>query len=356
MKLSIKLLSFLLLAVLVFIPMRSAAAKGLASGQVIFGQSYTLKSGQTLQGDLVVFGGSITIEEGAKVNGTTLLFGGLLQLDGEVTGDVAVVGGSAKLGPNSHIHGNLSTVGTTLDRADTARIDGQIFNSETAWTGSGNNGNLPIPPVVVPPINVLPNLRFAFDPLLSVWKTFSQAIVMALLAMLLMLFLAPQAERLTHAILVQPAVAGGLGLLTLVAVPVALITLAFLSILIVTIIVTVPLIIILAVVFGMAAFFGWVAIGYEIGRRFTKAIHQDWHPALAAGLGTFALTLVANGASILNFIPGMQCVTWIFPTLVVLFALGAVVMTRFGTQTVTAPSKTALALPPAAPSGPNPLQ
>jgi hypothetical protein len=264
-----------------------------------------------------------------------------------VTGDVAVVGGSAKLGPAAHISGNLSTVGSTLDKADTAKIDGQIFNSETAWTGSGNNGNLPIPPVVVPPIRVLPNLHINFNPLWSAMNAFFQAVALGLLAMLLMLFLAPQADRMAHAIIAQPATAGGLGLLTLVLVPVALVTLGLLSVLVVTIVVTVPLMIVVAVAFGVAAFFGWIAIGYEIGQRFTKAIHQDWHPALAAGLGTFALTLVANGASVLNFIPGMQCVTWVFPTLVVLFALGAAVMTRFGTQAVLAPVKTELAVPPA---------
>jgi hypothetical protein len=44
---------------LVFLPAQTVSAKGSAfDGQVIFGQSYTLKSGESLDGDLLVFGGS----------------------------------------------------------------------------------------------------------------------------------------------------------------------------------------------------------------------------------------------------------------------------------------------------------
>ncbi len=88
--------------------------------------------------------------------------------------------------------------------------------------------------------------------------------------------------------------------------------------------------------------FGWIAIGYEVGQRFTKAIHQNWHPAFSAGLGTFALTLVAK---ILTGIPVLNCVGWLVPFLLSMAALGAVLMTRFGTQTVLAPANQAVVVP-----------
>jgi hypothetical protein len=67
MKSKLGIASILLLAVMVFVPFQSAAASGpVFDGQVIFGQSYTLRTGETLNGDLVVFGGSATIEEDAK--------------------------------------------------------------------------------------------------------------------------------------------------------------------------------------------------------------------------------------------------------------------------------------------------
>ena len=354
MKTNIKLFSLMLLAVLVFVPLHSAAAQGLMEGRVIFGQSFTLKSGESLDGDLVLFGGSATIEEGATVNGNAVLFGGNLVIDGEVTGDAAIVGGSMTLGAKAHIHGDLSTVGASLDRKDGSQIDGQIFNTATGSVSDGNNGSSPVPPTAIPPSIVVPEIHF--DPFQSVWSVanaFGEALAIAVLAMLLMLFLAPHADRVAHAVLVQPLTAGGLGLLTIVAGVVALIALGILSILVVTLIITVPLIIIVPIAVGMAALFGWIAVGYEIGQRFVKVIHQEWHPAFTAALGTFALTLVSRA---LTDIPVLNLVGWLAPFLVGLAALGAVVMTRFGTQTVNAPVKAPAVIPPAASSGENPVQ
>jgi len=333
MKNIVKIASILLLALLVFLPTRSAsAAGGSFDGQVIFGQSYTLKSGESMTGDLLVFGGSAVIEQGATVNGNVVVFGGSLTIDGEVTGDAAVVGGSASLGAQSHIGGNLSTVGSTLDRAEGAQVDGQIYNTATSWITNSNQQ--PIAPVI-PNIHIDP-----FQPLLSVTKVFGDAVGIALLAMLLMLFLAPHADRVAHAIIAQPLTTGGLGLLTVIVAPITIVILSVTIILI-------PGAVIVAIALAAAAVFGWIAIGYEIGQRFTAAIHQTWHPAFSAGLGVFALTLASRA---LTGIPVLNCVGWLIPFLLGLAAMGAVLMTRFGTQAVTAPSdKTAIT--PSNPAG-----
>ena len=327
MKLTFKISSLILLAMLVFLPMQSAAAKGTSfDGQVIFGQSYTLKTGETLNGDLLVFGGSATIEEGATVNGNTVLFGGSLVVNGEVTGDVAVTGGSIIIGPSAHIHGNLATVGASLDRADGSLIDGQVYNTATSWVGNGSNGQNPVPPVVTPTKPVVPHININFNPFLAVANAFGQALGLAVLAMLVMLFLAPHADRVAHAVIAQPLTAGGLGLLTVIVAPFAVVLLAITLILI-------PVAAVVVVALVVAGVFGWIAIGYEIGQRFTRAIHQEWHPAFSAGLGVFALTLVSNA---LTGIPVLNCVGWLGPFLLGLAGLGAVIMSRFGTQSVVA--------------------
>jgi len=341
MKMTIKVACVFLLAMLVFVPLRSAAAKGTTyDGQVIFGQSYTLKSGETLNGDLLVFGGSATIEEGATVSGNTVLFGGSLVVNGQVSGDVAVTGGSITIGPAAYIHGNLATVGASLVRADGSRIDGQTYNTATSWAGSGINGQNPVPPVVVPSTPVVPHINFNFNPFLSVANAFGQALGLAVLAMLVMLFLAPHADRVAHAVIAQPLTAGGLGLLTLIVAPFALVLLVITLILI-------PVAVIVVVALAVAGIFGWIAIGYEIGQRFTLAIHQEWHPAFSAGLGVFALTLVSSA---LTGIPVLNCVGWLGPFLLGLAGLGAVIMSRFGTQLVLAPAAAvptpAVPLPP----------
>ena len=166
-------------------------------------------------------------------------------------------------------------------------------------------------------------------------NSFGQSLGIAVLAMLLMLFLAPHADRVAHAIIAQPLTAGGLGLLTVVVAPIAIV----LSIVTLILIPLAPIIVVALVAAGV---FGWIAIGYEVGQRFTKAIHQNWHPAFSAGLGTFALTLVAK---VLTGIPVLNCVGWLVPFLLSMAALGAVLMTRFGTQVVTAPIDQAAVVP-----------
>ena len=325
MKTLIKISSLVLLAVLVFVPVQTASAGGTVfDGQVVFGYSYTLKAGDTLVGDLLVFGGTATLEKDSQVNGNVVLFGGSLVANGDVSGDVAVTGGSVKLGTAAHIHGNLTTVGSTLERAAGALVDGQITNTATSWEGSSNSGGNP----VVPNLPTMPNFHINFNPFTSLFNAFARSVGLAVLAMLIMLFLAPHADRVAHAVIAQPLTSGGIGLLTLIVAPITLVLLALTIILI-------PVVALLVVALFVAAVFGWIAIGYEIGQRFTAAIHQNWHPAFSAGLGVFFLTLVASA---LTGIPVLNCVGWLVPFLLGLAGMGAIIMTRFGTQLVAAPA------------------
>jgi len=115
-------------------------------------------------------------------------------------------------------------------------------------------------------------------------------------------------------------------------------------------IILIPVAAAVVVALFVAGVFGWIAIGYEIGQRFTAAIHQNWHPAFSASLGVFTLTLVAKA---LTGIPVLNCVGWLVPFLLGLAGLGAVLMTRFGTQSVVAPAAVESAsLAPVAPAAP----
>jgi hypothetical protein len=327
MKLSLKFASLALLLVLVFLPTRSALAAGTAfDGQVVIGQSYILESGDTLIGDLLVMGGSAEIEAGAVLNGNLVLFGGDLVIDGEVTGAVSATGATVTLGPAAHIGGDLITVGATLDQSDTARVDGQIYNTATSWSNGSSSDNPVVPVIPVPEVNI-PEVVYNFHPLRGfIMDVFGNALGMGVLAMLVALFLAPHAGRVAGAVVNQPLIAGGMGLLVAFLTPLALIMMVLTIILI-------PVAGLVVVALIIAGVFGWIALGLEIGQRFTRAIHQDWHPSLEAGLGTFTLTLVAAA---LVEIPVLNCIGWLVPFLLGLAAFGAVIMTRFGTQPVAA--------------------
>jgi hypothetical protein len=113
--------------------------------------------------------------------------------------------------------------------------------------------------------------------------------------------------------------AGSFGLLAVVVMPLAML------IMIVTLIL-IPVAIIVALLVPLAWLFGLVALGQEVGERFTKAINQIWAPVLSTGFGTFLLLLVGG------FVGLIPCVGWLLPFLVGLIAVGGVAMTWFGTR------------------------
>jgi hypothetical protein len=307
MKITGKFAVLILLAALVLLPLQVVQAKGLLNGP-IFGENYTLKSGETLNDDLLVFGGSVSIEKDAQVNGTIVLFGGSFTLDGDVSKDVVVMGGAVKLGANAHIHGNLVTRGAPVARDAGAKVDGDVINNPTR----------PDEPVL-PTSSNFPSWD---NPFASIFAALLQSAVSALLAMLIALFLPTQMRRVSDGVLTQPFASFGMGLLTLIMFIVAVVALGLFSVFIITLLLTVPLIFIVSVIFTAGCVFGWMSLGAEVGLRIAQIINREWPIPLTVGLGVFLLSLVTS-------VPG---VGGIISTLVGLAGLGAVLATRFGTR------------------------
>ena len=108
-----RILYWLILSVLLFAPSGRVQADGgtTTNGRVIIGQNFTLKSGETMNGDLVVIGGETAIETGAAVQGDLVVIGGSLRMDGQVSNSAIVVGGSASLGDSSAVGNDLIALG-----------------------------------------------------------------------------------------------------------------------------------------------------------------------------------------------------------------------------------------------------
>jgi hypothetical protein len=296
--------------------LQSAQAKGPLDEGPIFGGNFTLESGETRDEPVLVFGGSVFIEEGATLNDAVVVFGGSVTVDGEVSKDVVVIGGVVKLGENSHIGGDLVTVGAPLDRAEGARVDGEVVNNP-----SGGVANLPD----WSQSPAAPTLWGEFNPVWNVLGLFGWSVMLALLAMLIVMFLPEQTRRVADTVVTQTMVAGGMGFLTIVLAPAALLVMSITLILL-------PVAAIAATILAVAVVFGWIAIGLEVGLRFTKMLNRDLPLPLAAGLGTFLLTLVADGIQLV-----VPCVGWLAPVVIALAGLGAVLMTRFGSRPALLP-------------------
>ena len=201
-----KLLYALPILILLLWPIAPVYAfTGNLDGRVVFGQNFTLNSGETLDGDLVVFGGEATIEENATVKGNVVIIGGSLVMDGSATGDAVVIGGLMTMGDKSSVAGNVTTVGGSLQRAAGAQVGGQIVT------------NVPSPNVPTPKTPNVPapqtNIAMGFNPILRAFGVLGTAIVFAMLAMLLAIFLHEQMDRVAQAIVAEPIIAGGIGLL-----------------------------------------------------------------------------------------------------------------------------------------------
>jgi len=240
-----------------------------------------------------------------------------------VEGSIVIIGGATHMGETSVVEGDLVTVGGSLSRDSGAEIQGEVVTNIPA--PDIQIPDVPSPPRVpnvpdVPNPPSVPNFNFDFNPIGDFFRMIFTAISVSLLAMLASLFLQPQIERVSQAIFGQPVIAGSIGLLTGVMAPVVLVILTITIILI-------PVTILAAIILALAWLFGLIALGTEVGERFTRAINQTWAPPLTAGIGTFLMMLVVGGIGII------PCIGWIATLLVSLLGIGGVVLTIFGTQT-----------------------
>lgn len=291
-----------------------------SDGGLVVGQSYRLPSGESLNNDLTVMGGSATLEQGSTVNGDVAVIGGNVTIDGQVNGSVSILGGSATLNNHAHITGDVSTLGGSLYKSERAVIDGE----------QTENRRVPVPPVTV---MRTPAVTTSFDPITGPLMAIFQGLAVAALAVLINLFAPIPMERTGRTAVSQPFASGGVGCLTLLILVIMAITIILL-----------PVSLLGIVLIMIAALFGWASLGLMVGRQIAVWLKQPWSDPVSAGVGTLGLSLVI---STLNLV---LCLGGPIYTLVGLVALGAVVLTRFGTQAY--PSGMAMAPRPAVPYTP----
>ena len=322
---------FIFLALLLAIAWPGVAyAKDLHEDKVVFGGSYTLQSGETLDGSLFVFGGIVNTEADSLIDGDVLLFGGALEVNGEITGDVIAMGGVVDVGNSGVVDGDIVLLGGRVDQALGADISGELIDGLTGPL------SLSFPAGVE-----IPRLGFQFSPVFDLlWFVF-RLFLWAAVAILVVLLLPKHTERTANTAFKQPLLSWALGLLTAVVLPFAVLLLSITIILI-------PGAVLLVLLVGIAWAFGLIALGYEIGKRLNSMFAHEWAPALSAGLGTFILILVINGLEM-----AIPCLGWVFPALAGMIGLGALLLSRFGTQDYpSGDNYSAAALEPVVPQTP----
>jgi hypothetical protein len=306
MKTIVRITALLVVLAVLVLP-STVFAKGLADDKVVFGGTYTLESGETLDGDLGIFGGVVVLEEDSTVLGDIILFGGTLEVSGEVQGEIIAFGGTLALTDTAVVGRNVVTIGGLVHQADGAQVRGDLVENPGAILLPNFIQDLRMPVIQ---LGVSPVFNFACSWLEPssprrwlYWRY----------------FLPTQTGRVAHTASGQPLVSGGVGLLTAVLFPPVMLLLIITVCLI-------PVSVLLAIAVAVIWAFGLISLGYEVGMRLARMANREWAPALAAGLGTFILILVVNGIGII------PCVGAIVQLLVGALGLGAVLLTRFGTQ------------------------
>jgi hypothetical protein len=307
----------------------------ISGDQVIFGDNYILQSGQTLNGDLVVLGGNVTIASGAAVNGEIALLGGNLDLAGSANGDIAAIGANVSISKGALVTGEIISMGGNVTGAELGTIRGGIrtftpralqFDRDAfRFPQSGQTS----------PVNTVGGWVLGF-----LGKAM-QLLAMAVLAVVLGLLLPRPVKRVADSIVNQPWMSGGAGFLAFLVTPFVLLVLTITIILI-------PLTFLAALALAVAIIFGWIAIGFQIGRRMEVLFKTEWADAVSAGIGTLALGIVV---AILGYVP---CVGWLIGFVAACAGLGGVILSGFGSRTAapngTPPAPVIEIIPPASPA------
>lgn len=312
-------------------------AKTISGDQIVIANTYRLAAGDELIGNLAVIGGTATLDEGSTMTGDVFLTGGTLTVSGTVNGDFIAIGGAINIEDTADINGNISLIGATIKKSPLAEINGEITEQSPKFF----DFNLSDPKALNFPFTAKTSI------LTKMLQASLQALAMAALAVILGLLLPQQLKRVADTISAEPLVTGGVGLLSVVVVPILLVLLTITIILI-------PVTILGTLLIGFAVLFGWIAIGYEIGQRLAVLFKTTWHPSIAAGIGVLLLGLVTGFATLI------PCIGWLIGVIVAILGLGAVVISRFGSSKYANKVVKAVIpsapIPPAPPASPEPPQ
>ena len=105
-------------------------------------QGRTDFSGRPIRGNVAFLGGDVKIERDEHIRGNLLVVGDDLVLEGQIGGNLVVVGGDAELVADSHVGGNVSVIGGDAEVSQAAQIGGNIavVGGDASLTGVSRVG------------------------------------------------------------------------------------------------------------------------------------------------------------------------------------------------------------------------
>jgi len=265
----------------------------------IFGDSFTLASGERREGNVSVYGGDAQID--GTVTHDLRVYGGMATVDGEIGHDVTVLGGMVVLGPHAVVGHDVTVIGGEVQRDPAARI-GHDF-TEVGGSGGSRLAGLP----QVPDLPRLGGFDLGFGLALSIG--------VVLLSLLMQLFLPTHVAMARDALEERPFASLGFGCLTVVAG-------VLLAVLLGITVLLLPISLGIGVAVGMGWLLGVAAASIMVGQRLATAFRLRLDPVPTLLLGGLLVAVLVNVpilGGLLALVLGSM-------------ALGAAVLTRFGTR------------------------
>lgn len=304
----------------------------------------TFERTQVRRGDLVLFGRPVRIGRDERVQGDVVAIGGSADVNGEITGELTVIGGPANLGPEAVVRGDVTVVGGPLSRAAGSRVFGKV--DEVGVNGGRLRHGWR-----------LANLFGSFwSRVGSLVGTVLRIALVILVGLVVVALGHDQVERIAARSAASPVRAGLVGFLAeILFLPVLIVTVVVLAVSIIGIplLLLVPFAVLLAAIVMLV---GFVGLADQVGRRLTRRFGwAERGPYASVALGVVAiagLTLVARLAALAGgFLVGapLAALGYFVEYVAWTIGLGAIILawletqSRFGSRTNATP-------PPPAPA------
>ncbi len=282
-------ISFVLAVFLAVFFVQPAAAAQEGSDRVQFGGDIVIGQDEVVNGDVFTMGGNITVD--GKVLGDVTAMGGWVKVGGEVVGNVAAFGNNVVLDSTAVVNGSATSIGGRVDRAPGAVVRGAVSQGRPGSPPSFPSGGF--------------NFLFGFVQALGF------AVLLFLGTALAVAMFPTHTSVVERTITEAPWASLGVGFLTLVV-------LLVLSLPLLCTCIGFPL---AWLAYFLATLFGLVALGAIIGRRLLIAAGNHTATYLVAALVGVAVIWV------ISIIPVLGGLVLFVASL---FAIGAVVLSRFG--------------------------
>jgi hypothetical protein len=253
-----------------------------------------------IPGDVIILGGSVRLPPDDALQGSLYLLRGEATLAGRVTGDVTQLGGRLVLLAGACIQGSLQAAGGELLRSPQSKVSGSVDSGAGILFSEGLT-------------------RPAAPPLDRLRKALLDSLLLGLAAAALARFFPASLRRVAESAARYPAVSAAMGFLVAVVGISLLVSMAYTILLI-------PVALLGLLVLGAAVAIGWIAWGTVLGQFVFHLFKIGLGPGWAAFAGTVVFGLAQAG---LSLIPTLGAV---LNLLIALTGFGAVFLTRFGLQ------------------------